>query len=272
MRTRGLSDMDARFAALTGHPQPILEAVTRALTGTDPVRVLEIGFGQGRAMLELAARCSSDRLEIHGVSAASTKPKHKVFSRADLATNACELGLSVPAARLPHVDFYDAGEGLRFESQSLDVVMSQVAFHFVADKARLLEETWRVLKPGGAAFLHIDTALGPAGQPDFMRGSATPRFIIYRGEHLISLADHCRVVLPRDCDLRLGIDPHRSTQLSAIMRRTSERNLRLGLELDRASTFDLSANRRDEWKKSPSGWWGSRSVYRASGGGDRELC
>ena len=60
---------------------------------------------------------------------------------------------------LPKIQFYDAKE-LRFQDNYFDAIISQFAIPYIDRKDILIEESWRTLKKGGSAFLHIDTKAG----------------------------------------------------------------------------------------------------------------
>ena len=77
---------------------------------------------------------------------------------------------------LPEIHFCDA-ESLPFPSGHFDVIVSQVAVPYVARKDRLLAETWRALKPGGTAFLHMDST---RGDETGLIGGDSPCLVIYR--------------------------------------------------------------------------------------------
>ena len=56
--------------------------------------------------------------------------------------------------------------GLRFGSNFYDIVISTGAFHAWKKPSRVLNECWRVLKPGGQAWIY-----DPAGRPPSKEGS-----------------------------------------------------------------------------------------------------
>jgi SAM-dependent methyltransferase len=255
--------MERRFSGVMGTPAPIAESVERSLT-QGRTSLLEIGCGEGRALLELRHRWPQRDLRLYGIN---KKPEHNMTGPPALAANAREFGLIVPSDDLPVVDFYDAGEGLRFETASIDLVVSQVAFHYVAEKARLLEEIWRVLRPGGQALVHVDNRVLRHNGPDFMADHLTPRFVIYGGTSVLPFSEFGSSLKDRGYDITVAWNPQETTELIAIMRRSDLEHLDLGLTLDRVSSFDLTELRgRDQWKGKPSGWWGTRSVYRLGAG------
>jgi len=170
----------------------ILETTLSGLAAQGkPLSVLEIGFGQGRALMELAWRFRNAPAAFHGVAKTASPPVEK---REDLRGIA-RLYEIVPQEDLagfvlPEIFFYDATR-LQFDEASLDLVYSAVTIRFIERKAEFLEEVCRVLKPGGVALLHMgehnwnypysricdDTILTPY----------TNRFILKKDDELIPL-------------------------------------------------------------------------------------
>lgn len=246
-RSRGLDKMEEKF----GHGS-IVKAIENALKLEDRVRVLEIGCGEGRVLMEL--RKLFPDIELHGInkkpwpamkgsqSLKKTALFYKIFTQAELKD-----------IRLPKIHFYDAKE-LRFNDSYFDVIISQVAIPYVARKDLLLKEAWRVLKKGGTAFLHVDSM--EDSYPDFMQHE-TPRFIIYRNEKeylLKQLAGNLR---------KNGFDITYDTKggkARIILNKNTQRQLKLGLEFDALSSFNL--NTLNEENENWHVYWGYRSVYR----------
>jgi len=65
------------------------------------------------------------------------------------------------AMRLPELHFRDVDDGeLGFlPSDYFDLVITQVSFGYIARKDRLIEEFWRILRPGGIALIDLDNLL-----------------------------------------------------------------------------------------------------------------
>ena len=151
--------------------------IKKRLKDNGEVRVLEIGFGEGKVLLDLKALFPDKRVKLFGLN---KKKEGNMHGKNDFIKNSKLFGLKIDNNNLPVPYFYDAGERLKFKDNYFDLVISQVSFHYFGNKAKLLEEIWRVLKIDGRAFLHIDEDVRK-GSPDWMYLNAdTPRFVIYQ--------------------------------------------------------------------------------------------
>ena len=251
-RTRGLDKMEIRF----GKNKPIERFIKKRLKSEKVVRVLEFGFGEGKCLLDLRTIFPDKRVELYGIN---LKKEGGMHSRADFAKNAKKFGLSIPKpALLPKPVFYDAGEGLRFKSNYFDVIISQVAFPYVGNKSKLLEEFWRVLKLQGKAFLNVDSY--EKYYPDFLQiNKETPRFVIYEDNKLIKLSRHLSKFRKKGFDVRFKKKKNRALRF-VLMEKNITKPLKLGLKYDDNSSFNLT--RFHEEKNVLGVWWGTRSVFK----------
>jgi SAM-dependent methyltransferase len=166
-RTRPLAEIDHKLAA---SGTTLGDAIAELLAARRPLAVLEIGFGWGPALIELAWRFRDEPVSFTGINLERKPP---VERPADLAAVAEALEL-IPAERIgefrpPAVDFYDA-TNLHFADETVDFVYSAITFRFIPDKVRVVEEVARVLRPGGRAILDIgetgwEYPAGPATDP-----------------------------------------------------------------------------------------------------------
>lgn len=253
-RTRGLEKMESRFGE-----KPIQKFITRRTGMEEVVRVLELGFGEGRCLLELRATFPDKKVEFYGINDVK---KGNMKKRSDFLENAKKFGIDIPKKVLPEPSFYDAGEGLHFDDDQFDVIISQVAFHYVGNKARLLEEIWRVLKPEGKAFLHVDASPNEE-YPDFMKwNTQTPRFIIYEGGRMVKLGTYLRRIKESGHDITFRKAHNNPEQGIILMTKNTSKKLDLGLEYDGNSTLFLTKMKgTDEYKTDAGVWWGTRSVF-----------
>jgi SAM-dependent methyltransferase len=192
-RTRGLEEIEHLLRAAGG----VGAAVSALLAQRAPMDVLEVGFGHGRALLELAWRFRDHDVAFHGVDLGY---KSAVATREDLRAIAREHEIvpdgDVDGFELPHIHFYDATR-LRLPDESVDLVFSAVTIRFMRDKATFIEEVCRVLRPGGRAILHIGEA-----NWDYPWGTAvddrlltpyTSRLVLRHGDELIPLGAYLKL-------------------------------------------------------------------------------
>lgn len=259
-RSRNLFDF--RFS------KELQKDITKRVRTSKQVKVVEIGCGEGRVLMELKKQFPS--LELYGInkkpwpamkgisSLRRTGVYYEIFTKEELKN-----------IKLPKISFYDASK-LKFKSNSVDIIYSQVAIHYVQRKDLLLEEVWRVLKPGGIAFLHIDNY--HESYPDFMQ-FRTPRFIIYHKDgKVVMLKSFVHSLKKKGFSISLVEDAKKSKNIqkelrhlgpaigtSIIIRKTTHNPLRLNLIFDKVSSFNLSTH--EHRKELPSFFWGYRSVF-----------
>jgi SAM-dependent methyltransferase len=236
-RTRGLGDVNERLGA---SGTTLEQAIADQLVHRSPVSVLEIGFGWGAALIELAWRFRDEPVSFAGINLERKRPVRRA---ADLAIVAEALELIPPdeiaAFTPPDVHFYDATT-LQHDDEALDLVYSAVTLRFVPDKVRVIEEVARVLRPGGRAILDVaergwEYPGGPAAHPRLL--TEHPAYLVLHHElELVPLAEYLafaggdrftiRVPSGRRCtvgiikhargllDTGLALDPERTIPMS----------------------------------------------------------
>jgi ubiquinone/menaquinone biosynthesis C-methylase UbiE len=191
-RMRSLSHIN-RLLRAAESPE---SAITRLLETTHTLDVLEVGFGCGRALMELAWRFRERRVVFHGVDL-----NRHIPDREALRGVAARFGIipktDLAAFELPHVHFYDATT-LHFGDETLDFIYSAVTIRFIRRKAEFLEEVGRVLRPGGYAMLHISESHWnyPYGlvAADRILTPFTNRFVLKYGRELIPLPTYLKLI------------------------------------------------------------------------------
>jgi len=158
-RTRGHADLTQRVGG-------VFAEIDDRLRRQDVVRVLELGCGFGTVLLELRQRYGST-VVLHGMN---RRPRD---GDADtLLRNGIERGLIAPEETLtdplPAVAFGDVADGLPFPDGSFDIVYSQVAWLYFANKIGVLREVIRVLRDDGLAKIDADE-LRPELPPEYRR-------------------------------------------------------------------------------------------------------
>jgi len=100
-------------------------------------KILEIGFGMGTDLFQFA----SNGAKVYGID---LSPKH--FEITQKRFNIYGLNANIQLA--------DA-ENMPFEDESFDVVYSFGVIHHTPNMQKTIEETFRVLKPGGKAIISV---------------------------------------------------------------------------------------------------------------------
>jgi len=262
LRSRGLNRAEISY-----YKEDILTFIGYLLNKKNKVRILEIGFGEGRLLLELKKIFPSHSIELYGLN---KQKEGGMYSRADLMENAKRFKISVAQDNLPKLFFYDADNGLKFESNSFDLVISQTTFIYIKNKARLIEEVYRVLKKNGYAYLQIDSTYRDFFKnrkyPNVCRKkSITPRFLIFRNKNLVSL----KKIISKF--RRLGFDVAVDTvnvgfnnmTLSFLrMKKNSKNKLQLGLILEKTRCLnDEKSDKSLIDDKNYLAWNGMVSIY-----------
>jgi len=247
-RNRGLDQLNRRFA-----PARVDDLLRRKLSENGTASLLEIGCGEGRLLLDLARLLPGVRL--HGLNKKPSEGMDGPESALALEDGAFTTEELCDAGR-PDIRFGDARR-LPYEDGSMDLVVSQVALHYVARKDQMLEEVWRVLKPGGRALLHLDSSTAAA--PDFLRGDS-PRFVIRRGDSEVPLAAFVRGF--RRAGFKLDVQfvrSKRSRQTHLFIEKNRAEPLKLGLTFDPVSSLNLRILKGPH--RGGDTCWGYRSVY-----------
>jgi SAM-dependent methyltransferase len=213
------------------------------------VRLLEIGCGEGRLLLDLRARFGAD-VHLAGVNS----PAWPVAREAGDLVAANERARVLPAERLlaalPDVRLADAEDLHDFGDGSFDLVVSQVVLPHVADKARVLEESARVLAEDGT-FLHQVDSLARGDPPGDL-----PRLGVEGGAAGLSAEAW---LAARGVRLHRTSGRERDAVIATWTRAGAP--LDLGLALDRAATRGLKGAAGLSRERA----WGVRSVYRPRG-------
>lgn len=237
----------------------IAHFIKKKVEAEKEVRVLELGFGEGKCLIDLRAMFPEKKIKFYGIN---DKKKGGMHSRKDFLHNARKFGVDIKDLQMPYPYFYDAGTGLKFKSDYFDAIISQTSFHYVGDKSKLLEEFWRVLKLGGKAFIHIDNRTYEY-DPDFMRiNMETPRWIIYSRKKLIKLGTVIDRIRKKGFDIRLISSKNYVGGKVILINKNITKPLKLGLKYDKESTIDLNKLIKKKVKpKDHNIWWGKRSVF-----------
>ena len=146
-RARGHEDLVKRVGG-------IFAEIDERLRRQEVVRVLELGCGYGTTLLELRKRYGP-RVALQGINRRQRNGDPEALLR-----NGIERGLIAPdaplSAPLPAIAYLDVADGLPFEDKSFDLVYSQVAWLYFANKVAVIREVSRVLRDDGLAKIDAD--------------------------------------------------------------------------------------------------------------------
>jgi SAM-dependent methyltransferase len=257
-RTRGLVEANRKLRAIG---TPIEQAIEELLENGRHVSVLEIGFGWGAALIQLALRFRSRPASFAGINVEYQPP---VQRSEDLGVVAEALELAQPdeidGMRWPDVHFYDATR-LHFDDESLDFVYSVISIRFIEDKASVVQEVARTLRPGGRAVLdigerHWEYPPGPATDPRLLTPHPA-RIVLHRDLELVALDDYLAWAGGERYEIRV---PH-GRRCVIDMTKNASGPLDLGLVLDRERTIPMLDFPNPD---KPGGTDGIRSAYEVS--------
>ncbi len=239
----------------------ILQESIRERLGQDAsIAVLDIGCGVGVSLMELSWMFRNHQVEFVGINKDAGEP---LASREDFLTTARQIGLAPEAElahlRLPSLFFEDATE-MHFENESFDIVYASSVLRFVSDKAKLLEDVVRVLRPGGVAIIRVgskgwDYPFGETAGGDQLTPYASRWVLKYENE-LIPLEAYLKVVSGNGVELELINRPQ------CVIRVTKQRSVAFTLDLRHVPELSLPMTQLgygDEDRGLSKG--GVRSVY-----------
>jgi ubiquinone/menaquinone biosynthesis C-methylase UbiE len=252
-RIRSLSEINSLFKAVG----PLDATIARLLDTRSRLDVLEIGFGYGRVLLELAWMFRHRNVTFHGVDVA-----RYVETREDLRKVATQFAIGpeseLNAFELPRIYWYDA-TSLHFDDESADFVYSAVTIRFIRRKAEFLEEVCRVLRPGGSAVLHMSES-----NWDYPYSLAADRRILtpYVNRFVLRFGDE---LIPLPVYLKLFEDGHFRFQFTTssrcILCVSKRMSGRLTLNLDFNEELSISGRKLPLKNRHGEVRGGFRSVY-----------
>jgi tellurite methyltransferase len=115
-------------------------------------RILDAGCGSGRNLVYLLQAACYEQYELFG---ADSDPQ----AIASVRRLAASLAPGLPATNFR----LEAIEDMSFPSAFADLVLSSAVLHFASSDGHfqaMLEEMWRVLKPGGLFFCRLASSIG----------------------------------------------------------------------------------------------------------------
>ena len=163
---------------------PLDEIIADTIRMHGRASVLEIGAGSGIPMHQLHLKFGDD-LDIYGLNRWPHHGHHELSLAEGLESGVFDEQVrSFYADRKPPMYLCaDAGEGIPLDSGTVDLVYSQASIPFVRDKANLVREVNRILKPGGSARLQVNL------RAEFMLGDTTSLFRVEANGEMLSIEE-----------------------------------------------------------------------------------
>lgn len=134
----------------------IQETYERNRLAGEKTRVMEIGAGNGRVLMEL--KKLFPEVEFYGINKEKT---HTFYRRESYILTALKFEIftkfDIEQIDLPYIVFQDLDFGARipYDQNKFDVIYSQATIPHIKYKFELFNEVMRVLRPGGISF-HTD--------------------------------------------------------------------------------------------------------------------
>lgn len=154
---------------------PIDQVIADIIERNGSATILEIGAGAGIVMRQMIARFPG-RLTVFGLNRQYHHGNREVLAE-ELTASGLSGGDHNGAAASGDAPIYlcaDAGVSLPLRDDSVDFVYSQATIPFIADKAELVNEINRILKPGCHARVQVNL------HPRFLLGDSESLFQIER--------------------------------------------------------------------------------------------
>jgi ubiquinone/menaquinone biosynthesis C-methylase UbiE len=139
-------------------------------------RILEIGYGSGILMPELAKRCN----ELHGI---------------DIHTRSADVQTQLSANGVTAHLVQGTAENLPFADEMFDLVVAVSSLEFVSDFDAALKEILRVLKPSGClvVIMPVESAIADWGLRILTGNIAKKAYGQRRGQLAQTLADYFQI-------------------------------------------------------------------------------
>lgn len=224
-RAQGLEGAKGRIGDIKKYCNNLLKKKSK-------IKILEVGAGFGRALLELK-QIFGDKIEIYGTN------YEKEFNEKLIKKYAKDNGFPIKEKDLPKIYILDASKKLPLKGNFFDLVFCQATMQYIEDRVLFLEEVNRILTKQGIALLELQE---------------------YRGDHpkeyknLIEIwADGKRVdvlkYLKKFKNIKIRKSKGRDWHYIVMKKK---RNLNLGLKLVHAIELENEIY---------NGWWGIKVIY-----------
>lgn len=154
-KSHSLKDFDAKIAPYTLE-DIILEIFEKNRLAGEKTRVMEIGPGDGRVLMEL--RKLFPQIELYGIN---KEKNHEFYRRESFILTGMKYSLftkqEIEDVELPYILFQDLDFGAKipYAENKFDVIFSQNVLSKIKYKFEVMNEMMRVLRPGGIG-IHTD--------------------------------------------------------------------------------------------------------------------
>ena len=137
----GVKGAEGRLGDVTKYIKKILKKKKK-------VKILEVGTGYGRALLELK-QIFGNRVETYGINA------EKEWNLVLCKRYAKQEGF-LPDVVPDKIYTLDAGKKLPFKDNSIDLIFNPATMQYIPDKMNFIEESNRILTKEGVAALELE--------------------------------------------------------------------------------------------------------------------
>ncbi|MBU0957776.1 MAG: class I SAM-dependent methyltransferase [Nanoarchaeota archaeon] len=222
------------------------------------IKLLEIGCGRGILLLELRKKFSN--LDLYGIN---LNRYHGIKEKKDFIRNAEENKIFLDnkeKSNLPKINFWDVGKKIPYKENFFDLIISNVSFVHVKNKAKALEETSRILKVGGVALISFDAhetkknlgnkfynlykELDKKMKKDYM-----PRFLIKKEKEFVGTKEFFREVKKEGFDISVRNTDYKDKSqkvrgVQIILKKKREGKLDLRLRYNKSKSEKITKEAR----------------------------
>lgn len=230
-RLRGLKEAKERIGDIENE-------VSQLLLKKKKIRILEVGCGYGRILLELK-KIFGDKITTEGINLEKEWNeklcrkfglKEKIFTEKEINKN------------LPKIHILDVGKKISLKSNSYDLIISQATVQYIGDKVLFLEEVNRILTKQGKAIIEIQE----------IKRSHPPEY-----SNLFEIWENCKIIQFRDYIKRFrNINVKKSKfwgENCSVITMKKSKKFKLNLKLMNCFGYDINRI----CKK----WRGDKAVY-----------
>jgi len=221
-----------------GRKKELISQINKRIRGKkEKIKLLEIGCGKGILLLDLLKKYL-DNIALYGIN---LNKEHGVKSRKDFLKNAKEnkIELNKQRKNLPFIKFGNATK-LSFKDNTFDIIVSNVSFVHIKNKAKVLEEINRVLKLNGIAIIEFDAyQIDPKIKEEniFYNNLSSkeymPRFLIKK-DNFLNIKEFLKHAKDRGFNISIKSRQHKPSNTLAgytlILKKENTRKLNLNLK------------------------------------------